>query len=375
MLLVGAGLFVRSLHNVRSLHLGFDVSPIVVVTTNMRGARATAAARIALEQRLVDEAKAMPGVVSATQSPSVPFWGFEGRDLFVPGIDSVEKLGNFLLQAGNADYFHTFGTRILRGRAFDDRDGAFSASVVVVSDNMARALWPAEDPIGKCIRVGADTMPCTTVIGVAEDMHISALDVARASREFTYTVPIAQYRDGPADVLLLRVAGDASDYAEAVRRRLQRLMPGASYVTTAPLQQMLDPKIASWRLGATLFVCLAALALAIAAVGLYSVIAYGVAQRRQEIGVRMALGASRAGVMRLVVGDGLRVIVVGLVVGGAISLGAGRWIAALLFSESPSDPVVYSVVVVALVGVSLAASAVPAIEASRVDPNTALRAD
>jgi ABC-type antimicrobial peptide transport system permease subunit len=150
-------------------------------------------------------------------------------------------------------------------------------------------------------------------------------------------------------------------------------MPGASYVTVAPLQDMLDPKIQSWRTGATMFVAFAALALLIAGVGLYSAIAYSVAQRRQEIGVRLALGAPRAHVVRLVVRGSLQLVTVGVVVGTAVSLLAGRWIASLLFEESPNDPAVYLAVTTMLLGVAIVSSAVPAIAASRVDPNEVLR--
>ena len=375
-LLVGAGLFVRSLEHVRALRLGFDVRPVVAITENLRGTPLTLAERIALEQRLTDQARATPGVVSATPAPSVPFWGFEGRYLFAPGIDSVERLGSFYLQAGNADYFRTFGTRILRGRAFDDRDGANSARVVVVSEGMANALWPGRDPIGKCIRISADTAPCTTVIGVAEEMRIRTLTERKDGlREFTYTVPMSQFDDGAAGMLMVRVAGSAADYAETVRRRMQRIMPGASYLMAAPLSDMLDPKLESWRSGATMFAAFAGLALAITGVGLYSVIAYGVAMRRQEIGVRIALGASRVHVVRLVVRGGLRLVIAGIAAGGVIALWCSHWVAGLLFKESAADPAVYATVAAVLVGVAIVASAVPAIGAARVDPNDALRMD
>jgi hypothetical protein len=296
--------------------------------------------------------------------------------MFVPGVDSVERLGDFMLQAGNPDYFRTFGTRILRGRAFDDRDGPTGLRVVVVSDRMANVLWPGQEPLGKCFRINADTMPCMTVIGVAEEMHIGSLRApGTTDRQYTYTVPITQYDDGPAAMLLVRVSGDAADFAEPVRRRLQRLMPGASYVTTTPLQQIVDPKLQSWRLGATMFVSFAALALAIAGVGLYSVIAYGVTQRRQEIGVRIALGSSRSRVVRLVVGNGLRVVIGGIAAGTVVALWAGRWVESLLFGESPSDPIVYVAVATILVGVACLATVIPAITAARVDPNVALRTD
>jgi putative ABC transport system permease protein len=369
-LLVGAGLFVRSLLNVRGLHLGYDVRPVLVVTDNPRGVKLTTAERIALESRLVDAARAMPGVVAATPVSSVPFWGYEEPYLFVSG-DTVNRLGDFVLQAGTPDYFRTMGTRIVRGRSFDDRDRAGAARVVVVSQSMAKLLWPARDPIGQCIRIEADTAPCTTVVGVAEDLHMRSL---KGQHEYTYYVPIAQYRDA-AGTLLVRVSGDAADYVEPVRRQLQRVMPGAAYVTAEPFQNMVDPTMQSWRFGATMFVAFGALALALAGIGLYSMIAYGVAQRRQEIGIRIALGASRANVVRLVVRGGLRLVIVGVIAGGAISLWTGKWLATLLFRESPSDPAVYGGVAAVLIGVSLVATAMPAIAASRLDPNVALRAD
>jgi ABC-type antimicrobial peptide transport system permease subunit len=176
-------------------------------------------------------------------------------------------------------------------------------------------------------------------------------------------------------MLLVRVKGDAASYAEPVRRRLQHEMPGAAYVTAQPFQSMVDTKTQSWRFGATMFVAFGALALALAGIGLYSMIAYGVAQRRREIGVRIALGASSSHIVRLVVRGGLRLVVLGVVLGGVVSLWAGKWIATLLFDETPTDPAIYASVAAILVGVSLLATAVPALRAARVDPNDALRAD
>jgi putative ABC transport system permease protein len=370
-LLVGAGLFVRSLQNVHAMRLGYDLRPVVFVAEDPRGVKLTSVEAMALEQRLVDEARTIPGVTDATPAVSVPFWSNEGRGLSVPGVDSVNLRGRFLLQAGAPDYFRTVGTRIVRGRAFDRRDVANGPPVVVVSEGMARALWRGADPLGKCIRIGADTAPCTTVIGVAEDMRLRSLT---DEREYTYYLPIAQY-GGPAYSLFVRVAGDAADYSEIVRRRLQRLMPGASYVTAQPLRTLVDPNMRSWQFGATMFVAFGGLALTLAAIGLYSVIAYGVAQRQQELGVRIALGASRAHVVRLVMGSGVRLVVAGVLIGTAIALWAGRWLAALLFQQSPRDPAIYAVGAATLLGVAVAATVVPALGASRVDPNVALRAE
>jgi len=370
-LLVGAGLFVRSLQHVRALRLGYDVDPLLVVTDQRRGVVFTPAEHLALENRLVESARSIPGVVGASIVSSVPFYGFESRGLFVAGIDSVDVLGNFDMQAANPDYFRTAGTRLLRGRAFDEHDDARSPRVVVVSQGMANALWPGQEPLGKCIRIASRDSSCATVIGVSEDLRLHTL---REAHEFMYYIPIAQHGE-PEGMLFVRVDGNASDAAESVRRQLQRTMPGSSYVTVEPFRNMIDVRLRSWQLGATMFVAFGGLALLLAGIGLYSVIAYGVAQRRRELGVRIALGASTASVVRLVMHGGIRLVTVGIVLGFGIALLAARAIASLLFQESPTDPVIYMVVGAVLLAVALMASILPAFIASRVDPSIALRAD
>lgn len=370
-LLAGAGLFVRSLERVRALRLGYDVDPVLLVSDYPRGVKLDSVARIALESRLVDAANALPGVVSASVISSVPFWGFEGRALYVPGIDSVDLLGNFDLQAIGPQYFSVVGTRIRRGRSFDRRDAATSEPVTIVSEGMARALWPNQEPLGKCIHVNKQDAPCATVVGVAEDLRLHSLS---NPREYIYYLPISQFAL-PTGMVFVRVAGDATQFVDQVRRQLQPVMPGASYVTVQPFRDVVDPVMSSWRAGANIFVAFGSLALVLAGVGLYSVIAYGVAQRRREIGVRIALGATSSNVVALVVQGGMRLIVAGILLGTGVALVAGRGIAKLLFQESPNDPVVYVTVAAVLVAVSLLATAIPALAAARVDPNLSLRAD
>jgi predicted permease len=370
-LLVGAGLFVRSLSKVQGLWLGYDVDPVLVVTINRRGVTMSDTTQRQLEARLTEAVKAFPGVVDATPAPAVPFWSFEGRPLYVDGIDSVSVLGDFLLQSGTPDYFRTMGTRILRGRGFDDGDRAGGPGVMVVSQNMANALWPGQDPLGKCVRMNADTAPCSTVVGVSENLHLYSLS---DPKEFSYYVPMAQYPHATS-MVLVRVAGDATNAAEPIRRRLQTLMPGASYVTTIPLRSMVAPQMQSWQIGATMFIAFGGLALLLASVGLYSVIAYGVEQRRREIGVRLALGARPTQVVRLVLNGGLRLVGTGVILGCALALMAGHWVAQLLFDEQPYDPVVLASVALVLVAVAIAATTLPALAAARVDPNVTLRAD
>src|SRR5205807_5319692 len=202
-------------------------------------------------------------------------------------------------------------------------------------------------PIGKCVRLNADTMPCRSVVGVAEDIKSHQLS---NEPDMYYYLPATQFNPDQT-ALFVRVQGDAVERAEAVRRSLQREMPGVSYITTTPLAQVIGEQTRSWRLGASMFSAFGLLALVLAAIGLYSVIAYSVAQRTHELGVRMALGAQRGDVLKLVVFEGLRVAIVGIVIGGAIALAAGRWLGPLLFDESPRDPAVYSVVALTLLTV------------------------
>ena len=371
LLLVGAGLFVRSLHNVRSMRLGYDVDPVLYVHLNLRGLRLPPEQRAELARRLVDAARAIPEVESAARGISVPFWSTEGLGFSVPGVDSIRRLGHFTVQMASTDYFRTTGTRILKGRGFTEADRADGPLVAVVSQGMAGAVWPGKDPIGQCIKIDLPTDPCRTVVGVAENIHQNSLT---ENQTLQYYLSIEQMRPYEANVFV-RTRGDASAHAETVRRELQTLMPGASYVNATPMREIIDPRQRSWRIGATMFLVFGVLALVLAAVGLYSVIAYSVARRTQEIGVRIALGAGVRDVVRLVLGEGVRFAIIGIVTGGGVALWASRWIGPLLFSVSPKDPAVYGVVAVVLLAVAMLASAIPATRASRVDPNVALRSE
>jgi putative ABC transport system permease protein len=175
--------------------------------------------------------------------------------------------------------------------------------------------------------------------------------------------------------LFARVRGDAEDFIEPLRQRLQKEMPGASYVSVTRLGELVEGETRAWVTGATLFSAFGALALVLAGVGLYSMISYSVAQRRKELAIRTALGAAAADLLRLVLADGLRFASTGVLFGAFIALVAGRWIEPLLFNQSPRDPAVFGVVTALLLLVAFTASAVPAVRGARVDPNAALRGD
>ena len=368
-LLVGAGLFVRSLRNVHDLDFGYDAPHVLFVSVEMRGVHLDSLVGLALRHDLLARAKTLPGVENATQTVAVPFWMSWSEDLFNQARDSIR--GDYLLNTVSPSYFATLGTRIVRGRGFTDADREGAPPVLVVSQGMAKKIWPKTDALGQCIRLGADTVPCATVVGIAA--NIVSRNVAD-DPGLQYYAPVDQH-GGSGQGLFVRTRGHAPSMVPTVRRELQRLMPGISYVNVTPLEKILEPNVRPWRLGATMFALFGGLALLLAAVGLYSVIAYNVTQRSHELGVRIALGAQPRDVLRLVLASGLRVAASGIVIGGGIALLAGEFIAPLLYHVSPKDPLIYAVAAATLLAVAVAASLLPALRATRVDPNVALRAD
>jgi predicted permease len=371
-LLIGAGLFLRSFTKVREMRLGYDAERLIMVRPVFRGAVPDDSGRAALGTRLLRAAQDLPGIEHAAFVSSVPFWITTGSRLFVEGIDSVQRLGRITSQLGTADYFKTMGTRILRGRPFGPEDRAGAPLVAVISQGMANLLWPGRDALGQCMRVGTDTMPCTTVIGIAEDAVQQSLS---DSRRFRYYLPIEQVRPIRNDFLMLRMRGEPSTQMETVRSVLQRLMPGQAYVTAWPLDTILRDQRRAWEIGATLFMAFGGLALVVAAIGLYAVIGYNVTQRMHELGVRIALGAQSTHVIRLVVGQGMGFAIAGAILGGLFAAAAARWVQPLLFEQSARDPVVFLSVAAILVTVAAMASSVPALRATRADPNRTLRAE
>ncbi|HKE89115.1 MAG TPA: ABC transporter permease [Gemmatimonadales bacterium] len=370
-LLVGAGLFVRSLGRVRDVRLGYDVDPVLIVDLNMRGVQLDSARHVVLRRDLLDAARSIPGVRHVSPRISVPFLGRMSVSLYVAGIDSVRRLGRFLLNAVGPDYFATMGTQLVRGRGISDQDAAGAPGAMVVSAAMAGVLWPGREAIGQCVHVRFETAPCAYVVGIAENIHSQRLGEDPA---FTYYLSSAQW-DPENGGLFVRMAGPARQLAETVRRRLQEIMPGASYVTVVPFAEVLGRQTRSWQLGATMFLAFGALAVVVAAIGLYSVLAYNVAQRTHELGVRAALGADQRSLIGMVVREALAFGAAGIAIGALIALACGRWLGPLLFQESPRDPLVFGGTAVLLIGIAALASFVPSRRAAAVDPVVALRTE
>jgi predicted permease len=373
-LLVGASLFVSSLNHVRGMRMGYDAEHALIVSRNLRGVTLDSARLVQQRRALVQVAQSLPGVEHAAWMNSFPLGSTSSSALFVPGIDSVSRLGQFSYQLTTPQYFRAMGTRVLRGRGFDDDDRAGAPRVAVVSESMARTLWPGRDPLGQCFRFRSDTVPCTTVIGVAEDIVQRENQLGDALR-LHYYLPVEQVSSQSGNLLLVRTSATASTQVEMVRKALQATMPGRSYVTVQPLSNYVEGAQRSWRLGATLFVAFGLLALVVAAIGLYGVVAYNITQRMHELGVRVALGAKRVDIVRLVVGQSARLALAGVIVGWTLALTASRWIEPLLYRQKATDPAVYATVGAIMLFVALVAAAAPALRATRADPNSALRAE
>ena len=371
-LLVGAGIFVRSLDHVRHLHLGWEPERVLIATPNYRGFKFDSTDGDAFRRRLLETAQSLPDVEHAARMNSLPF-ATNTFDLHVPGIDSVGQFGRFNYQATTPDYFATLGTRIVEGRGFNAADRAGSALVSVVSQSMARALWPGQSALGKCIQVEGTNSPCRAVVGVAEDVVQQSMS---DDQRLMYYLLDEQPPFHPVNRIFLRIAsGTPREHAEAIRVALQRMMPGESYVNVGPLEDLVDTQRRSWTLGATMFASFGALALCVAGIGLYSAIAFSVTQRMHELGVRIALGAPASNIVRLVVSQSMSLAAIGVATGLAIAYLAAPWVEPLLFMESPRDPLVYGIVAAVMAATALVASLPPTLRAVRSDPNQALRAD
>ncbi|HEX5047009.1 MAG TPA: ABC transporter permease [Gammaproteobacteria bacterium] len=368
-LLVGAGLFVRSFHNVRSLDLGFQPEHVVLAEMSARGTPIDSARRIEIMERLRQRALTVPGVQHAAHTLTVPFGIEWNQYLRVPGIDTASLRDLFYINPVGPGYLETMGTPLIRGREITDADRAGSQPVALLSQAAARRIWPSDDPLGKCVKLD-DTGPCYVVVGITGNIRLS-FEEGPGRHVYLSAAQVPT----PDSRLFIRTRGEASRETEAVRRALQEVMPGFAYVSTRTLDGVVAPQMRSWRLGATMFTIFGLLALVVAAIGLYSVVAYDVSQRTRELGVRVALGASAAAVLRLVVGEGVRVVVVGLALGAAVALVLASRVSPLLYQVSAKDPVTYAGVVGILLVVAVVASLAPALRAARVDPNVALRAD
>jgi predicted permease len=359
--------------------LGLDVDRLVAGGIDLRSAGVDSAQGDAYFRQALVAASRIPGVASAALASGAPFtdWSFGGG--FVrPGEDSLVRFDDGPYKhAVTPGWFDVSGTRLLRGRAFTESDLARGAQpVVILNEQATKILWPREEALGKCLHIDGKDKPCATVIGVAEDTHRG--QVSETGTKGQAYVPFGTANASIGGYRLIVRAADgvpASRLVEPMRRMMQSLQAGLPFATVAPMADYMNQELRPWRLGATMFGVFGAIALVLAALGLFSVVAYSVAQRSHEMGVRVALGAQARDIARMVLRQGLVLAAGGVAIGVVLALAGSRFVGEMLYEVSPREPGVYMVVAVVLLLVAVAASLVPARRAMRANPLTALRAE
>jgi predicted permease len=376
-LLVGAGLFLLSFYRIRAIDMGVQADQVLVVSPSFPSNIALPE-RIAFSQDGQERLSHLPGVQSVAVTTSIPFQSGWSERITIPGLDSLPSIpsGGPYVDGVSSNYFETMGIRILKGRGFAASDVAGGELVLVVGETMARVLWPGDTPLGKCLKMGDATAPCRTVVGVAHDTQRD-IGMMRGTPRMQYYIPLSQTPLVPPSfgrTIMVRSAAPLRMVAP-VREVLFQLQPGLRSIENRTFEQVYIPSFQSWKTGAALFTSFGGLALLVAAVGLYSLLSYGVAQRTREIGVRMALGARPVRVVQLVLQQGVVLVVAGVAIGLTVALIAARATASLLFNTAPTEPGVYLGVAAVLLVIAVVAGTFPAWSATRVSPMTALRAE
>ena len=337
----------------------------------------TPARQRAMLEQLIPQIEALPGVQGVTPVVAVPFSGTHGWDgrPAAEGQSAEEASANPMLnmEVVAPSYFATFGVPVVRGRGFTDQDREGAPSVVMVSESAARHYWPDEDPIGKRLTMGpGPEQKPMTVVGIVPDTRYRDLRDARASIYF----PLQQsFFPFVPTTLAIRASGSTAALVPALRRVIDETAPGVALASAAPFETFLEAPLAQPRLNALLLAVFAGAAVALAAVGLFGVMAAMVRQRTRELGVRMALGATARDVGRLVLRRGMALAAAGTALGLLGALAANRLLASLLFEVSPTDAATLAIVAVALLVVAALASMIPARSSTRIEPVVALRAE
>jgi predicted permease len=368
--LVTAGLFLRSVQSARSLPLGFgDPDRVLLASADMTLAGLDEDAGRTAQQHLLERTRALPGVRAATFATMAPL-GFGGHamnatkiDGYVAGPQESMLIEKVFVADG---YFETMEIPIVRGRAIEKQDQPGTLQAAVVNEAFAARYWPGLDPLGRRVDQGEGW---STVVGVAKNSTVR--EFGETPFPLVYQSLAQNYL--PMATLHARTVQDPHAMADTIRREFTAVSPDMPFFDPGTLTEHMAASTFVQTVGATMLGLFGGMALLIAAAGIYGVLAYSVAQRRREIAITVALGATPRRVLGAVLGEGLRLTLVGLLIGGALALGAGRLVSAQLLGVSPFDPLTLAASAALLVLVALAACAVPAWRASRVDPITVLR--
>jgi putative ABC transport system permease protein len=380
MLLVGAGLLIRSFLRVRATDPGFRTENVLAMNLSLPPAMYASPADVrSFIERLDAKLRAIPGVMAVGAGNGLPLERSQWRRLFSMEDETMlrGKRPPAAFTVISGDYFQALGIALKRGRLFTSADGNEKTPVLIVSETMARSLWPGQDPIGKLIKFGPpqSKIPFHTVIGVAADVKEDSLEHESVFRSY---VPSAQVGDAIVDALntpgiVVRSSQAAESVAAAVRAAVRSLDSQMPVEKLQTMEQRLDGTLSARRVQMYVVALFASAALLLSALGVYGVIAYSVTERTQEIGIRMALGATQSGVLRMVVRQGVLMTGIGIAAGFAGSAALTRTIKSLLYGVQPTDAATYALVAAVLLAAAVVASLLPARRAMSVDPMVALR--
>jgi putative ABC transport system permease protein len=381
-LLIGAGLMVRTLWQLSSVHPGFDPNNVLTMTVPVPANKfATAAGQSAFFDRILQQVRATPGVESAGVVDDLPLGNggshqpvaIEGQPV-VPMADQPE-VDVRLISSG---YLRALRVPLLRGRDISDSDVAGRTPVALVSESMAKRFWPNQDPLGKHLTLTFFPNEAREVVGIIGDVKLDSLDETRPVA--TVYWPLDQMFAPPSEPwrsfgmsLAVRTSADPLSAASAVTTAVRQVDPQTPVIDVINMNGLISNSLLPQRFNMLLLAAFAGLALVLTAVGIYSVLAYTVRRRVREISIRMALGASHSDVLKMVIADGLKPILLGVGIGFAAALALGRVVSSLLYGVHPTDPLTFAMVALLLVSVGLLAIVVPAYRATRVEPLGNLR--
>ena len=374
-LLAGAGLMIGSLVKLLDVSLGFNPRNVVTMRLSLPEARYSLRQAEALFRQLQDQVRSLPGVQAVAIANQLPMSDVTANASFdVEGRPAKADINVADTQIISAGYFQTMGISLVRGRSFVDDDSNLGPASVIVNQTLARKVWPDADPIGKRIRLRSDA-PWLSVVGVVGDLknHGSSVDT-KPEMYFPHTdQPFGVWADLRSVTLVVRTAVEPQEIVGAVRDQLRNLDPELPIFKVSTLEDVVSSSVSQTRLPTIVLSIFAGIALLLSAIGVYGVLAYTVAQGRHDIGVRLALGAPRAQILRFFLGQGVRWASIGVFAGITAALILVRFMRSMLFEVSAYDPAIFLAVAAVLSLVVLVAGVIPALRAAKVDPVVALR--
>ncbi len=374
-LLVGAGLLIQTLSNLRGQFSIFQPEKLLTVRTVLQGKYQEPAKRWAFYDDVLARTRALPGVVSAAYTTSVPLqWKGGANGFLLEGPQPPPNVAtNAIHRQVSADYLQTVGIALREGRYIENRDDQNSQPVVIVNETMARKYWPGQSAVGKRIKFGEDDAAWITIVGVVADVREMGLDVPVKAEMYLPFRQVTGFNYFKPRDLVIRTTGDPLDLVPAVRREVHAVDADQPVSNAATMGQVLDSETQSRSVGMMLLVAFAALAFLLAMMGIYAVLAYFVTQRRAEIGVRLALGATPRSILKLVLKKGMTLALMGVAIGLVAAFVLTRLMASLLFGVSAADPATFAMIALLITSVALLACYIPARRATKVDPLVALR--